>query len=163
LLRVVSTRDATIISRILRLGDGRAALRPPRSAEIADEGANDAALIDAVVLQKPSVLGGDECFLHDIRYFGEWVSRHGDCAARTDLSKPEVKLGNAHPICWQHSRSCRTERSYFGKSAQDLSVTEGAMLAGLLKGPSFFNPDRHPGIAPRSGSVTCSAACKTTA
>jgi penicillin-binding protein 1A len=35
-------------------------------------------------------------------------------------------------------------RSYFGKSAQDLSVAEGAMLAGLLKGPSFFNPDRHP-------------------
>ena len=35
-------------------------------------------------------------------------------------------------------------RSYFGKSAQDLTVAEGAMLAGLLKGPSFFNPDRHP-------------------
>jgi membrane peptidoglycan carboxypeptidase len=35
-------------------------------------------------------------------------------------------------------------RSYFGKSAKDLSVAEGAMLAGLLKGPSFFNPDRHP-------------------
>ena len=35
-------------------------------------------------------------------------------------------------------------RSYFGKSAQDLNVAEGAMLAGLLKGPSFFNPDRHP-------------------
>ena len=35
-------------------------------------------------------------------------------------------------------------RSYFGKSAQDLTIAEGAMLAGLLKGPSFFNPDRHP-------------------
>src|SRR5271169_2930130 len=35
-------------------------------------------------------------------------------------------------------------RSYFGKSAKDLTVAEGAMLAGLLKGPSFFNPDRHP-------------------
>jgi membrane carboxypeptidase/penicillin-binding protein len=35
-------------------------------------------------------------------------------------------------------------RSYFGKSAQDLTAGEGAMLAGLLKGPSFFNPDRHP-------------------
>jgi len=35
-------------------------------------------------------------------------------------------------------------RSYFGKSAKDLSLTEGAMLAGLLKGPSYFNPDRHP-------------------
>ena len=35
-------------------------------------------------------------------------------------------------------------RSYFGKSAKDLTLTEGAMLASLLKGPSFFNPDRHP-------------------
>ncbi len=35
-------------------------------------------------------------------------------------------------------------RSYFGKSAKDLTVPEGALLAGLLKGPSFYNPDRHP-------------------
>jgi penicillin-binding protein 1A len=35
-------------------------------------------------------------------------------------------------------------RSYFGKSAKDLTIPEGAMLAGLLKGPSYFNPDRHP-------------------
>src|SRR5579863_9474410 len=35
-------------------------------------------------------------------------------------------------------------RSYFGKSAKDLTLAEGAMLAGLLKGPSFYNPDRHP-------------------
>jgi penicillin-binding protein 1A len=35
-------------------------------------------------------------------------------------------------------------RSYFGKSTKNLSLAEGAMLAGLLKGPSFFNPDRHP-------------------
>jgi penicillin-binding protein 1A len=35
-------------------------------------------------------------------------------------------------------------RSYFGKSAKTLTLGEGAMLAGLLKGPSFFNPDRRP-------------------
>ncbi len=35
-------------------------------------------------------------------------------------------------------------RSYFGKSAKDLTVAQGAMLAGLLKGPSYYNPDRHP-------------------
>jgi penicillin-binding protein 1A len=34
--------------------------------------------------------------------------------------------------------------SYFGKSAKDLTLAEGAMLAGLLKGPSYYNPDRHP-------------------
>jgi len=35
-------------------------------------------------------------------------------------------------------------RSYFGKSAKNLMLAEGAMLAGLLKGPNFFDPDRHP-------------------
>jgi membrane carboxypeptidase/penicillin-binding protein len=35
-------------------------------------------------------------------------------------------------------------RSYFGKSAKDLTLGESAMLAGLLKGPNYFNPDRHP-------------------
>jgi membrane carboxypeptidase/penicillin-binding protein len=35
-------------------------------------------------------------------------------------------------------------KSYFGKSAKDLTIAQGAMLAGLLKGPSYYNPDRHP-------------------
>ena len=35
-------------------------------------------------------------------------------------------------------------RSYFGVTAKNLTVAQGAMLAGLLKGPSYFNPDRHP-------------------
>ncbi len=35
-------------------------------------------------------------------------------------------------------------RSYFGKSAKDLTLAEGAMLAGLPKGPSYFSPDRYP-------------------
>jgi penicillin-binding protein 1A len=35
-------------------------------------------------------------------------------------------------------------RSYFGKSAKDLTLPEAAMLAGLLKGPSYYNPDLHP-------------------
>ena len=33
-------------------------------------------------------------------------------------------------------------RSYFGKNAKDLTLTEGAFLAGLAKGPSYYNPDR---------------------
>jgi membrane carboxypeptidase/penicillin-binding protein len=35
-------------------------------------------------------------------------------------------------------------RSYYGKSAKDLTLAEGAMLAGLAKGPNYFNPERHP-------------------
>ena len=41
-------------------------------------------------------------------------------------------------------------RSYFGKSAKALTLGEGALLAGLTKGPNYFNPDRHPG--PRAGA-----------
>src|SRR6516165_8343441 len=35
-------------------------------------------------------------------------------------------------------------RSFFGKSAKDLTLVQGATLAGLAKGPNFFNPERHP-------------------
>src|SRR6266705_926721 len=35
-------------------------------------------------------------------------------------------------------------RSYFGKPASDLQLEEGALLAGLVKGPNYFSPDRHP-------------------
>jgi penicillin-binding protein 1A len=38
-------------------------------------------------------------------------------------------------------------RSYFGKPAKELTLEEGAMLAGLTKGASYFSPDRHPGRA----------------
>src|SRR6185312_17176798 len=38
-------------------------------------------------------------------------------------------------------------RTYYGKSAKDLSLGEGAMLAGLAKGPNYFNPERNPARA----------------
>src|SRR6202045_1225013 len=38
-------------------------------------------------------------------------------------------------------------RSYFGKTAKDLTLEEGALLAGLTKGPNYLSPDRHPGRA----------------
>jgi membrane carboxypeptidase/penicillin-binding protein len=38
-------------------------------------------------------------------------------------------------------------RSYFGKSAKDLTLNEGALLAGLIKGPTYFSPDRQPARA----------------
>ncbi|MEW6455000.1 MAG: PBP1A family penicillin-binding protein [Pseudomonadota bacterium] len=34
-------------------------------------------------------------------------------------------------------------RTYFGKSAKDLTIQEGALLAGLTKGPNYYSPDRH--------------------
>src|SRR5262244_3614974 len=38
-------------------------------------------------------------------------------------------------------------RSYFGKGAKDLTVEEGALLAGLTKGPRYFSPDTRPARA----------------
>ena len=35
-------------------------------------------------------------------------------------------------------------RSYFGKSIKDVTLAEGALLAGLVKGPNYFSPDRAP-------------------
>src|SRR5262245_15229431 len=35
-------------------------------------------------------------------------------------------------------------RSYFGKSAKELTLEEGALLAGLTKGPNYYSPDRQP-------------------
>ena len=35
-------------------------------------------------------------------------------------------------------------RTYFGKPAKELTLAEGALLAGLTKGPNYFSPDRHP-------------------
>src|SRR6201999_4070318 len=34
-------------------------------------------------------------------------------------------------------------QSYFGKSVKDLALAEGAFIAGLTKGPTYFSPDRH--------------------
>jgi penicillin-binding protein 1A len=38
-------------------------------------------------------------------------------------------------------------RGYLGKSAKELTLGEGALLAGLTKGPNYLSPDRHPGRA----------------
>src|SRR5262249_5874598 len=41
----------------------------------------------------------------------------------------------------------RADRSYFGTPAKERTREEGALLAGLTKGPNYFSPDRHPGRA----------------
>jgi membrane carboxypeptidase/penicillin-binding protein len=62
------------------------------------------------------------------------------------LSKPEILALYLNSIylgrgAWGIELAAR---SYFGKPARDLMLTEGALLAGLTKGPNYFNPDRHP-------------------
>src|SRR5215475_14389815 len=38
-------------------------------------------------------------------------------------------------------------RGYFGKQAKELTLEEGALLAGLTKGPNYYSPDRQPARA----------------
>ncbi len=48
-------------------------------------------------------------------------------------------------------------KRYFGKSAQDLSLGEAALLAGLVKAPSAYNPLRHKKRAIRRAWVVLQA------
>jgi len=33
---------------------------------------------------------------------------------------------------------------YYGKHASELNVAQAALIAGLLRGPSIYSPERHP-------------------
>jgi penicillin-binding protein 1A len=65
------------------------------------------------------------------------------------LSKPEILELYLNTIFLGRS-SWGVEmasRSYFGKWAKDLSIAQGALLAGLTKGPNAYSPDKNPGRA----------------
>jgi Transglycosylase len=53
-------------------------------------------------------------------------------------------------------------RGYFGKPTRQLTVAEGALLAGLTKGATYFSPIAAP-PSPENGSPMCSTACGKTA
>ena len=65
------------------LGDGRAALRAPGLREVADEGADQAALVDALVLVEALVLGGDERLAAPARGCRRAAPRRGAGSPRT--------------------------------------------------------------------------------
>lgn len=48
-------------------------------------------------------------------------------------------------------------RAYFGVPAQDVNLEQAAMLAGLLKAPSRYSPDRNPEAARQRADVVLSA------
>jgi penicillin-binding protein 1A len=63
-----------------------------------------------------------------------------------DLSKDEIlELYLNSVYLGRNSWGIETAaNTYFGKSAQALTLAEGAVLAGLTKGPTYFSPNRHP-------------------
>jgi len=52
-------------------------------------------------------------------------------------------------------------RDYFGKSALELNVQEGALLAGLIQSPSQYSPRSHPEAALRRRSMVLDAMVET--
>ena len=82
----------------------------------------------------------------DVTY--ERKMREIDLAARFErtISKPEILELYLNSIylgrgAWGIELAAR---NLFGKSASALTLQEGAMLAGLPKGPTYYGPDRHP-------------------
>jgi penicillin-binding protein 1A len=61
------------------------------------------------------------------------------------LSKPEILELYLNSIYLGRGASGveMAARSYFGKSVHDLTLGEGALLAGITKGPNYFNPVRN--------------------
>jgi membrane carboxypeptidase/penicillin-binding protein len=62
------------------------------------------------------------------------------------LSKPEILELYLNSIyfgrnAWGVEMAAR---SWFGKSIKDVSLAEAALLAGLVKGPNYFSPERAP-------------------
>ena len=51
-------------------------------------------------------------------------------------------------------------KTYLGKSASELSFTESAMMAGLLKAPSRFNPVAHPDRAAKRTAIVLDVMAK---
>src|SRR5215467_6632770 len=89
---------------------------------------------------KNLLVGGDVTYERKIRELIV-ASRLEDTLSKEEILElylNSVYLGRGS---WGIEMAART---YFGKSAKDLSVGQAAVLAGLLKGPNYYNPDRRP-------------------
>lgn len=63
-----------------------------------------------------------------------------------ELSKDEILELYLNHIYFGHGRYGVEEASryYFGKSASELRLSEAALLAGIVKGPSLYSPRKNP-------------------
>jgi penicillin-binding protein 1A len=74
-----------------------------------------------------------------------------------NLSKDEILQLYINQIYFGHGAYGMESaaRTFFGKSAQELTLPECALLAGLPKGPERFSPFRRP-AAPSDDATWCS-------
>ena len=150
LLSVPSSREATIISRNLALigdvfadqqvlhhllGDGRTAFRPPRIGKIADEGADDAAFVDAVVLVEPLILRGDKRLLHELGNVGD---RDPDTAIAglehigKILAFSVTHLAHGRQLLALQLRSIRQVASRIVEKVDDLAEIDHGLVDALI-------------------------------
>ncbi|MBK1834619.1 transglycosylase domain-containing protein [Roseibacillus ishigakijimensis] len=71
-------------------------------------------------------------------------------------SKDEILEAYVNRIFWGHSyRGIEAAaQNYFGKPAADLTLSECALLAGIIRGPNSFTPHRYPERAKRERDTT---------
>lgn len=73
-----------------------------------------------------------------------------------EYSKQEILQHYANRIFWGHTIQGVEEasRTYFEKSAADLTLGEAAMLAGIVRGPNAFSPFKDTSKATRERDTT---------
>jgi penicillin-binding protein 2D len=74
-------------------------------------------------------------------------------------SKEEILEGYLNTIYYGHGSYGiqSASRYYFGKNAENLSLGEASMLAGIPKGPSYFSPIHHEENAKKRQGIILSA------
>ncbi len=79
------------------------------------------------------------------------------------LTKDEILFLYLNQINFGHARYGVQEatRFYFGKDAEDLTIAEAAMLAGIPKGPALYSPISHPDAAKKRRAYVLGEMAKT--
>ena len=74
----------------------------------------------------------------------------------SSYSKDEILEAYINRIFFGHSYWGieSASQGYFGKKAKDLTLSESAMLAGIIRGPNLFTPHRNPEGAKRERDTT---------
>ena len=76
------------------------------------------------------------------------------CGSRRNFSKDEILQLYLNRVYYGAGATGieKAAQKFFGKSARDVTLTEAAILAAVLKAPSDYNPVNHPDAAQRARS-----------
>lgn len=81
-------------------------------------------------------------FARIMQKFKEWILA---VELEKRYTKKEIIIMYFNTVPWGNSYGIKSAaKRYFNKETQDLTVEESAMLVGMLKGPTLYNPIRNP-------------------